>query len=565
MYKLYKFDYNLNYKIFGIDLKDESKKEGLDPDIFIEIAINETEELLKLNNSFLSQKLKDPDLQEFLKSFICLAFPFYSPYVPYDEILIENPLHSNINIIAKNVLNIFLKASKCSSNETLCNLGFSDPKFMTNLINMYGRNNEKIVNEIIKSCKMVNSKFIDQLLGVTHTLFQTLSDIYELLRSFDSLNNYKIFEQLTSGSILSDRSTGKEFDKVFVNNEHIMLDIVSILESVLKFTPQSSVSYFLRLDIKTKHGISNLEQVLTNCYYLLLYLYQLMVQTKEPIYDIKVLSTRYLRPIKGILRVFGTSTIKYDKEYMTSFQICVYYRCRIFILKILLKIVEFNILSSPTDSAEYSFNWLLIFIKMGGDQYNIDRDLIVQDFNEINFSIYVDEWNLINKNWSESEISQMKSLVVNVKDKNMEQTITKIREITEIEDEQVIINCLNKHENDIDSTIIDLIDNFTINKKTNKLATEIGKKSVEKLSISYIPTENKQAIMNYWDYINENCEMYNDDNDDEDEIPLNVNLNIDEISQSEGSEDKPTQKGRNFYRNKENHKAHYGNHHRRDR
>lgn len=162
-------------------------------------AINETEEVLKLNNSFLSQKLKEPELQEFLKSFVCLAFPFYSPYVPYDEILIENPMHSNINIISKynllylsmlcrNVLNIFLKASKCSSNETLCKLGyvvcvlqpwfrFSDPKFMLNLINMYGRNNEKLVNEIIKACKMVNSKFIEDMLSVARTLLQVLFKI----------------------------------------------------------------------------------------------------------------------------------------------------------------------------------------------------------------------------------------------------------------------------------------------------------------------------------------------------------------------------------------------------
>eukprot|EP00375_Theileria_parva_P000226 XP_762895.1 hypothetical protein [Theileria parva strain Muguga] len=404
MYKLGRFEYSFNYKIFGIDSKNEYKKEGLDVDIFIGTAINETEEVLKLNNSFLSQKLKEPELQEFLKSFVCLAFPFYSPYVPYDEILIENPMHSNINIISKNVLNIFLKASKCSSNETLCKLGFSDPKFMLNLINMYGRNNEKLVNEIIKACKMVNSKFIEDMLSVARTLLQTLSDMYQFLRLFaDSCNNYdKMVEQFTSNSILADRSTGTDYNKVFVNSDHIMLDIVAILDSVLKFTPERSYPYFLGLDVKTKHGVSKLEQVLTNCYYLLLYLYQLMDNTKEPIYEIK----------------------NFEKDYMTSFQICVYYRSRIFILKILLKIVQYNILSSPADSAEYSYNWLLIFIKMGGDQYSIDRDLIVQDFNEINFSIYVDEWNMINKNWTEAEIAQMKSLVVNLKDKNMEQTIT---------------------------------------------------------------------------------------------------------------------------------------------
>lgn len=35
MYKLGRFEYSFNYKIFGIDSKNEYKKEGLDVDIFI--------------------------------------------------------------------------------------------------------------------------------------------------------------------------------------------------------------------------------------------------------------------------------------------------------------------------------------------------------------------------------------------------------------------------------------------------------------------------------------------------------------------------------------------------
>lgn len=97
-------------------------------------------------------------------------------------------------------------------------------------------------------------------------------------------------EQFTGNSILADRSTRTDYNKVFVNSDHIMLDIVAILDSVLKFTPERSYPYFLGLDVKTKHGVSKLEQVLTNCYYLLLYLYQLMDNTKEPIYEIKVTS-----------------------------------------------------------------------------------------------------------------------------------------------------------------------------------------------------------------------------------------------------------------------------------
>ncbi|UKJ88620.2 hypothetical protein MACJ_001864 [Theileria orientalis] len=578
MFELRKFEYDFNCKIFGIELGCESTREEKEIQEFIESAINGTEELLKLSDNVFSQRIKDPGLQQFLRSFVCLAFPPYSPYVPYDEILIENPMHTNINVISRNVFNLLLKASKCTGNDTLCKLGFSDPKFMLNILNMYGRNNEKLVNQILRCCNLVNARFVEEMTSVTHSLFQILGDSYEYLRSLVNafMESTASFQQITENSILADRELGTDYSKVFVNSEHMMLDVVSYLEIALKFTPDASYSGLLSKCVDTPYGNSTIEQIVTNCYYLLLYVHKLMVETREPIYEIKVAIMTHIRLGCKTDRTSGHSTYRTNTcktDYTTRFQICVYYRCRILLIKLLLMIVRFNITASPEDSGEYCYNWLLIFIKIGGDQYNVDRDLILEDLNEINLPIYIDEWDSINKNWSQNEISQMKSLVVNKKDKNIEQNIVlghgkpssiyrKIREITQIEDDDTIRNCLVKNENDVDSTIMDLINNFTITPKP----AEIGKKGVEKLSLSYVPTESKQAVMNYWQYINENPDMYNDDNEEEEEIPINVNLNIDDLPPSEEEEQQKTEpRGKNFYRNKQYHKAHYGNHYRRDR
>ncbi|BAM40837.1 conserved hypothetical protein [Theileria orientalis strain Shintoku] len=577
MFELRKFEYDFNCKIFGIELGCESTREEKEIEEFIGSAINGTEQLLKMSDNVFSQKIKDPGLQQFLRSFVCLAFPPYSPYVPYDEILIENPMHTNINVISRNVFNLFLKASKCTGNDTLCKLGFSDPKFMLNILNMYGRNNEKLVNQILKCCNLVNGRFVEDMTSVTHALFQILGDSYQYLRSLVNtfMESTASFQQIAENSILADRQIGTDFSKVFVNSEHMMLDVVSYLEIALKFTPDASYASLLSKCVETPYGNTTIEQTVTNCYYLLLYVHKLMVETREPIYEIKVTIVKYMGIGWKTDRTSGNRTDlinNYKTDYTTRFQICVYYRCRILLIKLLLMIVRFNIKESPEDSGEYCYNWLLIFIKIGGDQYNVDRDLIMEDLNEINLPIYIDEWDSINKNWSQNEISQMKSLVVNKKDKNMEQNIVKIREITHIEDDDTIRNCLAKHENDVDSTIMDLINNFTSELlKTKRCAVtpkpaEIGKKGVEKLSLSYVPTESKQAVMNYWQYINENADMYDDDNEEEEEIPINVNLNIDDLPSSEEQEQQRTEpRGKNFYRNKQYHKAHYGNHYRRDR
>ncbi|UKK01006.2 adenylosuccinate lyase [Theileria orientalis] len=599
MFELRKFEYDFNCKIFGIELGCESTREEKEIEKFIGSAINGTEELLKLSDNVFSQRIKDPTLQQFLRSFVCLAFPPYSPYVPYDEILIENPMHTNINVISRNVFNLFLKASKCTGNDTLCKLGFSDPKFMLNILNMYGRNNEKLVNRILKCSNLVNGRFVEDMVSVTHSLFQILGDSYEYLRSLVNtfMESTASFQQIAENSILADRQTGTDYSKVFVNSEHMMLDVVSYLEIALKFTPDALYSSLLSKYVETPYGNSTIEQVVTNCYYLLLYVHKLMVETREPIYEIKKFhmdsasgynagnTGRYKGDTTNGYKADTTSGYKTNRtsgyitdgtnnsktEYTTRFQICVYYRCRILLIKLLLMIVRFNITASPGDSGEYCYNWLLIFIKIGGDQYNVDRDLILEDLNEINLPIYIDEWDSINKNWSQNEINQMKSLVVNKKDKSIEQNIVKIKEITQIEDDDTIRNCLTKHENDVDSTIMDLINNFTseLRKIFNCAVTpkpaEIGKKGVEKLSLSYVPTESKQAVMNYWQYINENADMYNDDNEEEEEIPINVNLNIDDLPSSEEQEQQKTEpRGKNFYRNKQYHKAHYGNHYRRD-
>ncbi|EKX73170.1 conserved hypothetical protein [Theileria equi strain WA] len=538
------FNYKYNYKIFDSSIEDKNDAEYAEVRVYLDYATNTTENLIKLSNNILSQNIKDPSIQTFLKSFVCLAFPPYSPYIHYEEIFIESPLHTSVNTVSRNVFTIFLNAAKCASNDTLSKLGLNDAKYMLNFFNMYGRNNDKFSREILKTCKMLNGNFMDDMVSIVQTISQIISSEFDILRSLtDSFVDGKTryhSSLFSEHPMLCDRSVSADsYNKLFVNMEHKLLDLLSHLETILRFLSESHYSAALETYVDTPYGKSKIEHAFTNLYYFFIYLHQLLVETKRPLYDIT----------------------KFDKEYARKFQICIYYRCRIMLLRILLSIVKYNIALYPSESADYCLNWLIIFIKMGGNNYTINRDLIVDDFNDVNFPAYVDDWQAINKNWIPSEISQMKGLVtVKSNDKNLDPNVVKVKEITRIDDEQTIIDCLNKHQHDVDAAIIDLIDNYSEVSNTNDAHAGSNRRTTNLPSLSYLPKENRKAVMNYWDFINQ-PEMYDDDNDDS--VPFNVNLKVQSSEPSEAGEEKP--KTKRFYRNKQNHKAHYGNHHRRDR
>ncbi|GIX62047.1 solute carrier family 35 member G2-like, putative [Babesia caballi] len=345
----------------------------------------------------------------------------------------------------------------------------------------------------------------------------------------------------------SDDTSAFDRNALFVDKDTVLLDSLTFLETVLRFASEDDYDYILSTTVDTSEGRVQLSPFLTNLYYLLTYFHYYMLSQTAPLYKMEPLQDRYA----------------------VMFQKCLFHRCKMLALSCLLAVVRHNVVIRPVESADYCYNWLLVFTQIGGEEYDFDRSVIEKDLRDINFLDHVDEWNSISGTWCvvfcklrsafvfrlPAELQQIKSMVSSTaKEAPVEASddINQIKEITGITDTAVIQECLEKHDFDISNAIMDLFN--AVKEQPRPLAQPAKQTIVDpSLSMRFLPKESRQAVLNYWlvvcpyfiavlrDYVNR-PELYDDDYESEDEfdgdvVPLNAKALYDDIISSDGDSD----------------------------
>ncbi|KAK2195901.1 hypothetical protein BdWA1_002499 [Babesia duncani] len=318
-----------------------------------------------------------------------------------------------------------------------------------------------------------------------------------------------------------------EDDLVAISREHFILDTLAILETFANIQ-NIPCEIILEAEITSPYGTMSFEEVLTNCYHLLIQL------------------QRHCRA--GKLQMYHELVVVVDPTLLNEFQLCAFYRSRILALGLLLCIVKYNVTKNPSASADYCFNWFSVFTQIGPCEIDFDSQVLLSDLYELDFSNFINELNALNEIWTPSEISQIKALVpqkssgdVDDSIKNVQTDYNKITQITGVTDTNVIKNALDAHGNDVSAAILSLVE-------TNKIDTaatiQRSRQLPAQVSNLYMTKESRQAVLNYWfveiyicksrDFQN-TFGIYDDDFIDE-EIQETIPINLNHLDDEKGKD-----------------------------
>eukprot|EP00371_Babesia_bovis_P002563 XP_001611210.1 hypothetical protein [Babesia bovis T2Bo] len=171
-------------------------------------------------------------------------------------------------------------------------------------------------------------------------------------------------------------------------------------------------------------------------------------------------------------------------------------------------------LFSQVEKLIYDKKRAIYKMEIGGEEYDVDSSVILEDLHDIDLFKHVDTWSSISGTWM-------------------------ISEVTGIHDTVVINNCLKKHNFDVSETILALLKESEIESRPSQHhRIQPHKKPTPSMDISthFISKETRQSVLNYWDFINRQ-EIYDDDYDDDsmedDVLPLNARLVYEEMTDSE--------------------------------
>ncbi|KAK1444263.1 hypothetical protein BgAZ_101690 [Babesia gibsoni] len=523
MKDFYAFKYDDNFAIFGhIGTRG---KHGSPSQLatLIERAARTTKDAIGLEtNSICMLLAANPGLPKFIASFVCLVFPPHSPLVIHDDTHESSMLRNLVHDLTRNILAVLSKVEDPSVASTF---GLHETRFMLNLVNLYWRNNEKLVLKLVSSCKLWNRHFTKELRDLTRPLLRNIQKELEhfqfILSGTKQGRSYELQYTFTGDSTFADRcDTSCPFDRnmLYVSRDTLLLDSLAFLETIMQFLPEDFYADVLSTEVETLDGNLHLEAVLKLAYYLLADCHHYILSQNAAMYRTENLPERY--------------------EVM--FQKCFFYRCKIVSLNVLMLTIMYNVFLNPCGSADFCYNWLLVFTQMGCDDYMSDKSLIIDDLREVDFTNHVDTWSSISKTW-------------------------KIKEITGLRDEELIRECLEKHEYDVSGTIIDLVNRPYTNYAGPIASTtapvpppggqpRIPAQNNYNFGIPFLPKEERRAVLNYWDHANR-AKLYDDDYDDYEDVegevvPLNAKLLCDELIESSDYDDRelplsssvPTQK-----------------------
>ncbi|CDR96308.1 hypothetical protein, conserved [Babesia bigemina] len=470
----HEFKYVYNYSIFNPICHNNVVDSARDATTFLERSLRELRDVLDAADNVTSGSEESiAKLSNIFSTFVCLIFPPHTPFVIYDEEQERSRLRLLTHELARTFLNVI---HKLKDSSVAPSLGLCDSKFMVNVLNLYWRNNEEIACDIASSCKLVNSSFSHDLAELVKSLLESLQKecdhLHFILSSLKQGMKFESSRSVESDGVFAVRSEASPFNRnaLFVDKETVISDILSYLETILHYIDKEEYNYVLSISLTTAEEDSCLLAALTNSYYLSSAIYDHILSQRTPLYKQESISD----------------------GYETQFQTCLFYRCKMQALRCILEAVKYNVV-------------------IGGDEYNFDRKMIMDDLRDVKFHEYADEWNSISGT-------------------------CQIREITGITDVAIIREHLIKHDFDVSNAIMDLV---------NRPVTEAPSRPVNKtpmkpivdanMSTYFVPKETRQAVLNYWDYVNRPA-VYDDDYDDEadfeDLIPIKAKVIYDEIIDS---------------------------------
>ncbi|GFE52740.1 hypothetical protein BaOVIS_001440 [Babesia ovis] len=520
----HEFKYTYNYSLFDSIHSDGYEEEKSTVVVFLECFIEKLKEILKADISCTNAV--DTHTLHLVTTFICRVLPPYHPFVLYNEGEDTSRLRLLLDDASRNMLSV-LDRIKDSPNASA--LGLDDPQFTMNIFNLYWRNNESIINDLVLSSRLLTPNYMRQLSGLVKPLLENIQKEYDYLYFLISslkqgrrTETYRTFDKRGYFTCRSDTSSNFDRSALFVSKDTMLLDLLAILETLLRYLPNDEYENVLSASVNTSDGESQISTVLTSTYYLLAQAQKYLATQRAPLYKME----------------------HFTDSYTAMFQRCLFYRCRMFALSCLLTTVKYNVILYPSDSADYCYNWLLVFLEIGGNEYEVDRSVILDDLREIDFLDHVDEWHSLSGTWIPGEIQQLKAMVPsevpNTPIKSNDD-IELIKEITNIKDIAAIKACLERHNFDVSETIMELV-NVQGNESIPPRMNQPGKSTTTNadMSFHFVSKETRQAVLNYWDFINR-PEIYDDDYDDndfmEDSImPLNARIVYEEMTDSDYDE-----------------------------
>ncbi|EDO07642.2 hypothetical protein BBOV_III000750 [Babesia bovis T2Bo] len=520
MESIYEFTYRYNLKLFTFGTVDGSDASLDDVATFLG-HFNEKISYLLRNEAALDTI--DETTCHIISTFICRVFPPYSPFIVYNNGLSTSETRILLDDVTKNLLNLICRIKDSVAAYVL---GLDNAKFALNIFNLYWRNNKAVVDQLFNLLINQHANYVDDLVILVGILTKHIQREYEYINLLMSgirqgrwTNNFRTSEISAYIAYRSDTSSSFDRNALFVDQNIMILDVLAYLETILQHFPISECDRILSVTVSSFDGESQISTLLTNVYYLFSQVEKLIYDKKRAIYKMEL-----------------------SEKLAATFQRSLFYRCKMIALNCLLSIVKYNVVIHPTESADYCYNWLLIFLEIGGEEYDVDSSVILEDLHDIDLFKHVDTWSSISGTWLPGEIDQLRSLVGSRENQNQtspNDETKMISEVTGIHDTVVINNCLKKHNFDVSETILALLKESEIESRPSQHhRIQPHKKPTPSMDISthFISKETRQSVLNYWDFINRQ-EIYDDDYDDDsmedDVLPLNARLVYEEMTDSE--------------------------------
>ncbi|GBE63085.1 solute carrier family 35 member G2-like, putative [Babesia ovata] len=510
----HEFKYVYNYSIFNPACHTNAADSAREATTFLECSLRELRDVLDADKILTSgSEDATAKLSKIFSTFVCLIFPPHSPFVIYDEEQEGSRLRILTHELARTLLNVIYKLRDSS---VASSLGLCDSRFMVDVLNLYWRNNEDIACDIASSCKLVNPSFKHDLAELVKSLLERLQKECDhlnfILSSVKQGMKFESSRSVESDGMFLVRSEASPFNRnvLFVDKYTLISDILSYLETVLHFVDKEEYDYVLSTSVATAEEDSCLLTALTNSYYLFSAIYDHMLSQRTPFYKQESI----------------------PDGYATQFQTCLFYRCKVQALRCILEAVKYNVVVRPLESADYCYHWLLVFTQIGGDEYNFDRKTIMDDLRDIHFHDYVDEWNSISGTWLPAELNQLKSMVP----LDSTETPDENAEVIEFVVMSFVHNFAAKSGRPGALILVALLA-LPVTEVPSRPVNHPPKKPVVNANMStyFVPKETRQAVLNYWDFVNRPA-VYDDDYDDEpdfeDLIPIKAKVIYDEIIDS---------------------------------